>query len=188
MDITRRNFLKLSALGLSAYLGMDEGGFAMAKKASPVILAKTEDRKEGIQKIFKGLRGNIVKGKDVLIKPNFNTADPTPGSTHNETLAALVEEVWKLGAKSVSLGERSFPVTRQVMEQKGILPLLQRLDVRVIDFDELQEKDWVEFKPPKSHWPSGFRIARPILESECLMIFIRSSGLKSGRTGTITAP
>ena len=169
MDITRRNLLKLSALGLSAYLGMEEGGFAMAKIANPVILAKTGDRKEGIQKIFKGLKGNIVKGKDVLIKPNFNTADPTPGSTHNETLAALIEEVWKLGAKSVSLGERSFPVTRQVMEQKGVLPMLQRLDVQVIDFDGLPEKDWVEFRPPKSHWPSGFRIARPILESECLI-------------------
>ena len=55
------------------------------------------------------------------------------------------------------------------MEQKGILPLLQRLDVQVIDFDGLPEKDWVEFKPPKSHWPNGFRIARPILESECLI-------------------
>ena len=169
MDITRRNLLKLSTLGLSAYLGMEEGGFAMAKIANPVILAKTGDRKEGVQKIFKGLKGNIVKGKDVLIKPNFNTADPTPGSTHNETLAALIEEVWKLGAKSVSLGERSFPVTRQVMEQKGVLPMLQRLDVQVIDFDGLAEKDWVEFRPPKSHWPSGFRIARPILESECLI-------------------
>jgi uncharacterized protein (DUF362 family) len=169
MDITRRNFLKLSALGLGAHLGINEGGLAVAKKASSVILARTGDRKEGIQKIFKGLKGNIAKGKDILIKPNFNTADPTPGSTHNETLAALVEEVWKLGAKSVSLGERSFPVTRQVMEQKGVLPLLQRLDVRVIDFDGLPEKDWVEFKPQKSHWPNGFRIARPILESECLI-------------------
>ncbi len=141
----------------------------MANTTSRVILAKTEDRTEGVRKIFNGLKTNLVKGKDVLIKPNFNTADPTPGSTHNETLTALIEEIWKRGAKSLSLGERSFPVTRQVMEQKGILPILQRLDVRVIDFDNLQQKDWVEFKPSQSHWPSGFRIARPIIESECLI-------------------
>jgi uncharacterized protein (DUF362 family) len=104
-----------------------------------------------------------------LIKPNFNTADVAPGSTHNETLAALVEEIWKAGAKSVSLGERSYPVTRQVMEQKGGLPILQQLDVKIFDFDELPEKDWVEFKPVQSHWPNGFRIARPVLESECLI-------------------
>jgi len=27
----------------------------------------------------------------------------------------------------------------------------------------------VLFKPKKSHWPNGFRIARPILDSECLI-------------------
>jgi uncharacterized protein (DUF362 family) len=43
------------------------------------------------------------------------------------------------------------------------------LDVRVLDFDRLQEKDWVEFKPAKSHWVHGFRVARPILDAECLI-------------------
>jgi uncharacterized protein (DUF362 family) len=74
-----------------------------------------------------------------------------------------------MGAKSISLGERSYPPTREVMEEKGILPALEKLNVRVIDFDALKEKDWVPIKPPKSYWTSGFRIARPILESECLV-------------------
>ena len=29
----------------------------------------------------------------VLVKPNFNTADATPGSTHNDTLRALVRRL-----------------------------------------------------------------------------------------------
>ncbi|MBP1717916.1 MAG: hypothetical protein H6Q43_1354, partial [Deltaproteobacteria bacterium] len=107
--ISRRKFLKISA-AVGACIAAERGGWAMAQKGSPVILAKTGDRKEGMEKIFKSLKTNIVKGKDVLIKPNFNTADAAPGSTHNETLMALVEEVWKAGAKSVSLGERSYPV------------------------------------------------------------------------------
>jgi len=181
-NITRRKFIKISAAALGACLSAERGGWAMAQKKSSVILAKTDDRKDGVQKIFKGLKTNIVKGKDVLIKPNFNTADITPGSTHNETLMALIEEVWKMGAKSVSLGERSYPVTRQVMEQKGVLPILQRLDVNILDFDELKEKDWVEFKPAQSHWPNGFRIARPILESECL---ISTGCLKTHQYGGI---
>jgi uncharacterized protein (DUF362 family) len=115
------------------------------------------------------LKINPVKGKNVLIKPNFNTADITPGSTHNDTLAALIEEVWEMGAKSISLGERSYPPTREVMEKKGILPILDKLNVEVIDFDDLDKKDWMLFKPKKSHWPNGFRIARPILDSECLI-------------------
>jgi uncharacterized protein (DUF362 family) len=141
----------------------------MADRKSKVYFLQAEDRKEGVKALFRALGENPVKGKKVLIKPNFNTADPTPGSTHNDTLAALVEEVWRLGAGSVKVGDRSFPPTREVMEKKGILPVLEKLGVEVIPFDDLKEKDWMEFKPRESHWPDGFRIARPVLESECLI-------------------
>ena len=136
---------------------------------SKVAFVKTEDRANGVKSSITTLGINPVKNKDVLIKPNFNTADPTPGSTHNDTLMALVDEVWNMGAKSISLGERSYPLTREVMNEKGILPLLKQKDVHVIDFDGLDQKDWVEFKPKDSHWKNGFRIARPILETECLI-------------------
>jgi len=154
----------------------------MANSASRVALLKTDDRKDGVKRSLAALNINPVKGKDVLIKPNFNTADTTPGSTHNDTLVALVEKAWEMGAKSISLGERSFPLTREVMEKKGVLPLLGKMNVRIIDFDDLQDKDWVEFKPKKSHWVNGFRIARPILESECL---ISTGCLKTHQFGGI---
>ena len=141
----------------------------MAADKSRVIFFQTEDRKQGVKTILKSLKDNPIKGKKVLIKPNFNTADPTPGSTHNDVLVSLVEEVWKMGAKSVSVGDRSFPPTREVMEKKGILPLMEKLEVKITPFDDLPEKDWVEFKPQGSHWPEGFRIARPVLESEYLI-------------------
>lgn len=136
---------------------------------SKVAFVKTEDRTIGVKSSITTLGLNPVKNKDVLIKPNFNTADPTPGSTHNDTLMALVDEVWNMGAKSISLGERSYPPTREVMDEKGILPLLKQKDVHIIDFDDLEKKDWVEFKSKDSHWENGFRIARPILETECLI-------------------
>lgn len=141
----------------------------MASSKSQVAFVGTEDRKSGVSLSLKTLGINPVKNKDVLIKPNFNTADRTPGSTHNDTLVALVEAVWEMGAKSVRLGERSYPPTREVMEQKGILPLLKDLDVEIIDFDDLEEKDWVKITPEDSHWQDGFRVARPILEAECLV-------------------
>ena len=141
----------------------------MASNTSRVAFVKTEDRKYGVEASLNALKINPVKGKDVLIKPNFNTADITPGSTHNDTLAALVEKLWAMGAKSISLGERSYPPTVEVMEKKGVLPLLEKLNVKVIDFDTLNEKDWIAFKPKGTHWSKGFRIARPIVESECLV-------------------
>ena len=136
---------------------------------SKVALVSTQDRKNGVATSIQALGINPVKNKNVLIKPNFNTADQTPGSTHNDTLVALVEEVWKMGAKTVSLGERSYPLTREVMEQKGVIPLMEKLDVNIVDFDDLAEKDWVNVDAGDSHWQNGFRVARPILESECLV-------------------
>lgn len=136
---------------------------------SRVALLQTEERGRGVKYTLKSLGVNPVRGKNVLIKPNFNTADPTPGSTHNDTLLALVDEIWKMGAKSISIGERSYPLTREVIEKKEILPPLMKMDVQIINFDELEEKDWVEFKPRDSHWSNGFRIARPILDAESLV-------------------
>jgi uncharacterized protein (DUF362 family) len=167
--ISRRDFLKYSgAVGGAVLFGLQED-LVMASSKSRVAFVGTEDRKSGVSLSIKTLGINPVKNKDVLIKPNFNTADRTPGSTHNDTLVALVDEVWQMGAKSVSLGERSYPRTRSVMEQKGILPLMEARDVSIIDFDDLDPKDWVKVEPKESHWQDGFRVARPILEAECLV-------------------
>lgn len=167
--ISRRDFLKYTGVaGGTLFSGLN-GGIAMSSTKSHVALVKTDNRKNGVKTSLKTLNMNPVKGKNVLIKPNFNTADTTPGSTDNDTLVALVEEVWAMGAKAISLGERSYPLTREVMEKKGILPILDKLNVKVIDFDHLAQKDWVLFKPKKSHWPNGFRVARPILDAECLI-------------------
>ena len=130
---------------------------------SKVAFVNTEDRKSGVASSIRVLNINPVKNKNVLIKPNFNTSDPTPGSTHNDTLVALVEEIWKMGAKTVRLGERSYSNTRDVMEQKGAIPLMEKLDVNIVDFDDLAQKDWVKVDAGDSHWQDGFRIARPIL-------------------------
>jgi uncharacterized protein (DUF362 family) len=180
--ISRRDFLKYTGVsGGALFLGKD-GGIAMPSTKSRVALVKTDNRKKGVKTSLKVLHVNPVKGKNVLIKPNFNTADIPPGSTHNDTLVALVEEIWAMGAKSISLGERSYPPTREVMEKKGILPILDKLDVKVIDFDDLEHKDWILFKPKESHWPNGFRIARPILDTECL---ISTGCLKTHQYGGI---
>ncbi len=145
--MNRRDFIKATGLaGGALFFGID-GGKAMSETKSFVAFVKTENRRDGIKSLMKSLKTNPVKGKEVLIKPNFNTADLFPGSTHNDTLIALIEEIWEMGAKSISLGERSYPPAQEVMEEKGILPHLKKLNVRVINFDHLDEKDWVLFEP-----------------------------------------
>ncbi len=169
MTITRRDFIKYAgAAGGAALLG-GSGGFAMTTVKSRVAFLKTEDRRSAVPQVIEALGVNPAKNKHVLIKPNFNTADLCPGSTHNDTLEALVERLWQMGARSVSVGERSYPPTREVMAQKGVMDLLARLDARIIDFDTLDAKDWVKVDAAGSHWKEGFRVARPVLEAECLV-------------------
>jgi uncharacterized protein (DUF362 family) len=141
----------------------------MAVQKTNVSLLVTDNRETGVGQCIDTLGVNPVKNKNVLIKPNFNTADPAPGSTHNDTLVSLVKKIWDMGAKSIRIGERSYPLTRQVMEQKGVLPLLKDLDVNVVDFDTLNSRDWVKMNPTDTHWRDGFRVARPVLEAECLI-------------------
>jgi len=169
MDSTRRDFLKYSGATGSVALLEWNGGTAMASSKSRVAFLKAEDRAAAVAETIDALGVNPAQNRHVLIKPNFNTADVCPGSTHNDTLKALIEKIWAMGAKTVSLGERSYPPTRTVMEQKGVLPLLFELDVRVIDFDALAAQDWVRVDVKGSHWKDGFRVARPILEAECLV-------------------
>ena len=80
-----------------------------ADTGSPVAMVKTEDRSQGVRASLSALGINPVKGKDVLIKPNFNTADPTPGSTHNDTLSQIVRELQERDARSITLAESSGP-------------------------------------------------------------------------------
>lgn len=141
----------------------------MADGKVKVAVAKTDDRAAGVAAVIDALGVNPVQGKPVLIKPNFNTADPPPASTDNASLMALVDKLRAMGAASLSVGERSYPVTARVMADKGIDTLLTEAGVEVIDFDQLPAADWVAFDLTGSHWPEGLRIARPIMEAESLV-------------------
>lgn len=163
----RRQFMALMAGGLlSAMAGVS----AKAGGKSRVALAKTADRQKGIRAAIETLGINPVKGKKVLLKPNFNTADPFPASTHNDTLSSLIGELRRMGAAAITIGERSGPPdTASVLKEKGIYKLSKKLEVGLINFEELPEGDWVRITPVRSHWRRGFDVARAVLESECVV-------------------
>ncbi len=139
-------------------------------KKTKVSLLRTSDRESGIKRAIGLLGINPVKGKDVLLKPNFNTADPFPGSTHNDTLTHLILHLKSMGAKSITIGERSGPPdTRGVLKEKGIYDICNKLGVGLINFEELPPDGWVRIKPEKSHWRNGFDVAKPVLDSKCVV-------------------
>ncbi len=146
-------------------------GEEAALEKSRVAVVKTRDRKQGVSEIMRLLDRSPLRGKRVLIKPNFNSADPTPGSTHTDTLAQLIDEIHKAGASQITIGERSGPPpTKKVLEEKGIFDLVKEHEAHIINFEELpEESDWVHFNPPGNHWAEGFYVARPVVESEYLI-------------------
>jgi len=106
----------------------------------------------------------------VLLKPNFNTADPYPGSTHNDTLINLLLHLKHMGAKGITIGERSGPPeTADVLKQKDIYAICRDMNVRLVNFEEMAEDEWVKVKPEGSHWRDGFYVAKPVLDSQCIV-------------------
>ena len=175
--IDRREFIIASVGGILSAMTIGKKVFAVESinrvtkgRKAKVSLVKTSDRASGIKRALELLRINPVKGKNVLLKPNFNTADPFPASTHSDTLTNLILHLRNMGAKSVTIGERSGPPnTSNVLKEKGIYDLCKRLGVELINFEELPSDDWIKVKPEQSHWCNGFDVAKPVLESECIV-------------------
>jgi len=134
-----------------------------------VALVRTENRADGVRRAVALLQANPVRGKAVVLKPNFNTADPAPGSTHNDTLRSLVLTLQEMGAKGITLAERSGPgdSTRQVMEKKGTFRLARELGFAIVNLEELEPEGWAHLEAKDSHWPEGFHFPRVYLEAEC---------------------
>jgi uncharacterized protein (DUF362 family) len=167
----RRDFLKSAAGAASvSILGRGLLDPAQAAASTKVALVKTEDRLKGVTEAMRLLNFTSPKGKSVLIKPNFNTADPAPGSTHNDTLRQLILEMKSRGASRITIGESSGPpATKSVIELKGIPAIVQELGVDLINFEDLPPEGWVHFNPPGNHWQNGFDVARPVVEAEYLL-------------------
>jgi uncharacterized protein (DUF362 family) len=138
---------------------------------SKVSLVRTSDRSAGTRKAIDLLGINPVKGKAVVLKPNFNTADPAPGSTHNDTLRALITKLKEMGARKITLAERSGPgpSTHDNMERKGIFAMAKELGFEIVDLQAMDKSGWVLVKPKDSHWKDGFLFPRIYKEAEAIV-------------------
>jgi uncharacterized protein (DUF362 family) len=89
----------------------------------------------------------IDRGDRVLLKPNFNSQDPYPGSTDLAFLRGVVELLLEVGAK-VTIGESSGGIwkpTRKVFRKVGMFELARDLGVELVAFDD-KPHDWVRIK------------------------------------------
>ena len=146
-----------------------------------VAFVKTQDRVAGVNKALDLLEINSMKGKDLFLKPNFNSADATPGSTHNDTLRALVRRLQAMGAGRITVGDRSgMGDTRAAMEQKNVFRMADELGFETVVFDEMDASGWEMMQVAGSHWQKGFAVARPVLEADGV---VQTCCLKTHRYG-----
>jgi len=166
-ELGRRDFIRVVSTGIALMPALGKAGVAQAigPKKSRVALVMATDRKQGVASVLKLMDLSGVRGKRVVIKPNFNSADDTPGSTHNDTLAQLVTELHNANARSVTLGESSGPPrTQGVMEKKGTFDLAKDYRFDVVDYEQIPESDWVKF--PSNNWPDGFSLPRLVVDAD----------------------
>ncbi len=80
----------------------------------------------------------LEKGDEVLLKPNYNSADPPPASSDPEVVKSVIELLYEHGAGKVVLGESSMQLlsTRNVMKKTGTFDAVKDTGAEVVFFDE----------------------------------------------------
>lgn len=113
-----------------------ENGKALVGKVSA-----TNDVKRDILRAVDAIGGfnkAIEKGDEILLKPNYNSADPPPASTVPKFLNALIELLYEHGAGKIIVGESSMQATstRKIMTKTGTIAALKDSGVELVFFDE----------------------------------------------------
>jgi uncharacterized protein (DUF362 family) len=152
-----------------------------SEPVAKIALVKTSDRSAGVREAVRMLGIDGMKGDNVLLKPNYNSADPSPGSTHPDTLRSLIVELHEMGARSILVGDRSgMGNTRPVMQQLGVLDLATSLGFDMVCFEELTEQDWTMIRSADFHWHDGFAVPRLLLDADRV---VQTCNLKTHRYG-----
>jgi uncharacterized protein (DUF362 family) len=148
------------------------------KSGKPLVsrVACTKDLKQSIEhavSLIGGIEKVVDKGDTVLLKPNYNTADPFPGSSDPDFIKAAIELLYEAGAGKVVVGERSaFPDTWKVLVASGVVKAAEQAGAEVRVFGRngwsvmFDRKAWRTTKVPRGRYLGKVSIAREAFEME----------------------
>jgi len=97
------------------------------------------DLKRDLDRAVQAVGGWDWFGSDdtVLVKPNYNSPHPPPGSVAIDFLRSAVQLLQDHGAKTILIGEStSYLNHRKVLRRAGVLDLAEEMGVQVVVFDE----------------------------------------------------
>ena len=108
-----------------------------------------------------------LKDKKVVIKPNYNSDDPFPATTHIDTLKTVIQIVKTTTPESITITERSgMGDTDKVLESRGVYALAEEENVKVVNLDALDDKEWTRKGTLETHWKKGYLIPNVVLEAD----------------------
>jgi uncharacterized protein (DUF362 family) len=146
-----------------------------------LVQVNGDRRDEAIRKAVELVGLPAVKGIPVVLKPNFNSADVFPGSTHPDTLSYMVRLLSELGADGITIADRSgMGDTQKVMEDLGVYKMARELEIEPLPLQGLPATDWVAHKPQGSHWSRGFYLAKVFEDAKSI---VQTCCLKTHRYG-----
>jgi uncharacterized protein (DUF362 family) len=118
-----------------------------------------------------GIKKLVNKGETILLKPNYNTADPFPGSSDPEFIKAVIAMLYEAGAGKIIVGERTaFLHSRKVLEQAGIVKVAEEAGAEVVVFGKdgwhamFDRKGWRRVKVPEGQYLRKVSLAKEALE------------------------
>jgi uncharacterized protein (DUF362 family) len=116
-------------------------------KAVVSFVLTGEDIKRDILKAVDLLGGfdKSLKPQDrILLKPNFNSDDPPPGSTALDFLGAVIDLLREHGYTHISVGDssgRPWVPTEKTFEKSGLSLRMAEMKIPLLDFDKSQYLD-----------------------------------------------
>jgi uncharacterized protein (DUF362 family) len=131
--------------------------FVRDKKALvSIVSAANRELKQAIRlavDIIGGVGKSFKPDDRVLLKANYNSDDPFPGSTDSGFLIAIVDFFREEGITDLTLGERSgwpWMPTANVLKEMGVFETAETLGLPIIDFDS---GPWMDVKLGKeANW------------------------------------
>jgi uncharacterized protein (DUF362 family) len=143
----------------------------------PIVskVASGKDLKQSIIRaveLIGGINKLVEKGDTILLKPNYNTADPYPGSSDPNFVGAVIEMLREAGAEKIIVGERTaFLHNRKVLEKAGITEVARRAGAEVTVFGRdgwhtlLDRKGWRRVRVAGGKFLHSVSLARQALEA-----------------------
>jgi uncharacterized protein (DUF362 family) len=142
-------------------------GFQTAAPAEKVYLVKAKDRTDGLKALFAKYKLPDLAGKKVIIKPNFNSDDPYPATTHLDTLRFVIRALKDRSPASITILERSgMGDTDQVLLNRGVYTLAKEENIKVVNLDKLPGEGWIKKGAENTHWKQGFLVPKELLATD----------------------